>query len=56
KVVGAKLAGINTLIFPEANRSQFEELPAHLRKNLTIHFVKHFREVALLTLDYKLSC
>ena len=32
KVVGAKLAGINTLIFPEANRSQFEELPAHLRK------------------------
>ena len=56
KVVGAKLAGINTLIFPESNRSQFEELPAHLRKNLTIHFVKHFREVALLTLDYKLSC
>ncbi|MEC7221550.1 MAG: S16 family serine protease, partial [SAR324 cluster bacterium] len=56
KVVGAKLAGINTLIFPEANRSQFEELPAHLRKNLTIHFVKHFREVALLTLAYQLSC
>ena len=55
KVVGARLAGIKTLIFPEANRAQFEELPNHLRKDLQVHFVRHFREVAHLTLKYDVA-
>ena len=53
KVVGGRLAGITTFLFPEANEQQFAELPEYLKKGLTIHFVKHFKEVANLTLGFK---
>jgi ATP-dependent Lon protease len=50
KVVAARRAGLKELLFPEANRRDFDELPAHLRKGLKAHFVGHFDEVARIAL------
>ncbi|OGT87419.1 MAG: endopeptidase La [Gammaproteobacteria bacterium RIFCSPLOWO2_12_FULL_52_10] len=46
KIVAAKRARITEIILPEANRRDFEELPDFLRKDLTVHFVSVFPEVA----------
>jgi ATP-dependent Lon protease len=48
KTIAAKRAGIFELILPEANRRDFEELPAYIRKGLNIYFVKQFAEVLAL--------
>jgi ATP-dependent Lon protease len=48
KIVAAKRVGMRELLLPEANRRDFDELPAHLRAGLTLHFVTHFDEVARL--------
>lgn len=45
KTIAAKRAGIRNLIFPEANHKDFDELPAHIRKGLTPHYVAEFPEV-----------
>lgn len=45
KTIAAKRAGILELIFPEANRRDFDELPGYIRKGLQVHFVKHFSQV-----------
>ncbi len=45
KVIAARRLRIMELIMPEANRGDFEELPAYIRKGVTAHFVKHYREV-----------
>ena len=46
KVIAARRAGITELILPDANRRDVAELPAHVRKGLTVHFAKHYRDVA----------
>ena len=48
KTIAAKRANVKTLIFPHANRKDFEELPAHIRKGITPHFVRTFDEVKAL--------
>ncbi|MFO7593953.1 MAG: endopeptidase La [Pseudomonadota bacterium] len=45
KVIAARRVKVMELILPEANKGDFEELPAHIREGVTAHFVKHFREV-----------
>ena len=46
KLIAAKRIGINTLILPEENRKDFNELADYLQKDMTIHFVKHLDDVA----------
>lgn len=46
KLVGAIRAGIKTVIVPEENIKDVNELPETIRKSLTIHFVKNFDEAA----------
>ena len=46
KIVAAKRARITEIILPEANRRDFEELPDFLRKDLAMHFVTHYPQVA----------
>jgi len=46
KVIAARRIGVMELILPEANRGDFEELPAHIRKGVTVHFAHHYRDVA----------
>ena len=44
KVTAASQAGVGTIILPEENRKDFEELPEQVREKLEFHFVKDFRE------------
>ena len=45
KVIAARRAGHKVLIFPDANRKDFEELPEYLKKGLEVHFARLFEEV-----------
>jgi ATP-dependent Lon protease len=45
KVIAAKRAGIKELILPETCRRDFEELPAHIRKGLKVHFAQQYQDV-----------
>jgi ATP-dependent Lon protease len=45
KVIAARRVGCRTLIFPEGNRKDFEELPDYLRKGLTAHFARRYEDV-----------
>jgi ATP-dependent Lon protease len=45
KVLAARRSGITTLILPEANRKNLDEIPRPLRRNLQFVFVRDVREV-----------
>lgn len=45
KVIAARRAGIRELILPEPNRRDYDELPAYIRKGLTVHFAAQFTDV-----------
>ncbi|UCF36758.1 MAG: endopeptidase La [Acidobacteriota bacterium] len=45
KVIAARRAGLETLIFPEANRKDVEELPDYLREGMTFHFARDYHQV-----------
>ncbi len=45
KTLAARRNKIRTLILPENNRKDYDELPPALRKGLTVHFVRTFPEV-----------
>lgn len=45
KTIAARRSGVTTLIFPEANRRDYEELPQHIRDGLTVHFLKWYDQV-----------
>lgn len=45
KLIAARRSKIKTLIFPKNNLRDYDELPAYLKKDLTIHFVEHYDEV-----------
>ncbi len=46
KVIAARRQKLLELILPEANRGDFEELPEYLKTGLTVHFAKHYADVA----------
>ena len=50
KVLAAHRAGIDTIILPEENRRDYEEIPAHVQKDLTFRFVTHMDEVLVYAL------
>jgi len=45
KTMAAKRAGVTCLVFPEANRRDFEELPDYLKENLEVHFADDYSMV-----------
>jgi ATP-dependent Lon protease len=48
KVIAARRAGVRELILPEDNRSDFEEVPEHIRKGIKVHFACVFEDVVPL--------
>ncbi len=46
KVIAARRIRIMEVILPEANRKDFDELPAHIRTGMTVHFAKQYKDVA----------
>ncbi|PPK86256.1 ATP dependent PIM1 peptidase [Neolewinella xylanilytica] len=51
KTIGARRVGIDTLIFPEENRRDYEDLDEYLREGLTAHFVSKFDQVLEVALE-----
>ena len=45
KVLAANRAGILQVIIPEKNRNDLEEIPAHIKRKMTFHFVKEMDDV-----------
>ena len=48
KVIASRRVKLAELILPHGNKSDFDELPEHIRKGIKAHFVKHYREIARL--------
>ncbi|MCU7879665.1 MAG: endopeptidase La [Candidatus Thiodiazotropha sp. (ex Lucinoma aequizonata)] len=45
KVIAARRAGMRELILPEDNRTDYEEVPDHIRKGIKVHFASVFEDV-----------
>jgi len=50
KVLAAQRAGIHTVVLPERNRKDFEEIPAQIRKRLHVHYVREVEEILPLAI------
>jgi ATP-dependent Lon protease len=55
KVLGALRAGIKTIILPERNRKDLEDVPDEAIEQLQFHFVKEMSEVLKLALDIRMD-
>ncbi len=51
KVMAARRAGITTVILPEKNKKDLEEIPEQVKKDMQFLFVKRMDEVVQLALD-----
>jgi ATP-dependent Lon protease len=45
KVLAARRSGVRTLVLPEANRKNLEEIPRSLRRDVEFLFVSHVLDV-----------
>ncbi len=50
KTIGARRVNISTLIFPEENRQDFEELDDYIKEGITAHFATMFSDVLAVAL------
>lgn len=50
KLLAAHRAGIQEVILPQENEKDLEDLPANVRRKLTVHLVEHMDEVLRLAL------
>ena len=53
KLIAARRSTVKTIIFPKANKPDYEELPAYLKKGIKAHFVDHYDEVYELAFPQK---
>ena len=51
KVLAARAAGLTTVILPERNRADLEEIPADAREEMEFHLVMTIDEVLALALE-----
>ncbi|CAH8608585.1 unnamed protein product [Schistosoma intercalatum] len=45
KVIAAKRGGITTIILPEANRKDYDDLASFIKDDLQVYFVQHYKEI-----------
>jgi len=50
KLLAARRAGIESVILPALNRKELDEVPARVRRGLTLHLVDNVEEVLALAL------
>ncbi|MGB5216810.1 MAG: endopeptidase La [Smithella sp.] len=51
KVLAAYRAGIKTILLPEWNRKDIEDIPDNVRKGISFHFIKDMMDVIKLALE-----
>ncbi|MDQ6998385.1 MAG: endopeptidase La [Mariprofundus sp.] len=55
KLLAAKRLGIQEVILPAANEVDVDELPASVCEGITIHYAKHFKDVAKLMFGIRMK-
>ena len=45
KFIAGKRSGLKTLIFPQENQRDYDELPSYIKKGVKVFFVSHYDEV-----------
>ncbi|WOK98229.1 lon protease [Canna indica] len=45
KTIAARRSDVKTIIFPSANRRDFDELAAHVKEGLDVHFVDNYNQI-----------
>jgi ATP-dependent Lon protease len=50
KVLAAARSGIKTVILPDQNRNDWEDVPEEVRRKMKVHFVRHIAELLPLAL------
>ena len=53
KIMGGRRAGIKSIILPDANRRDFDEIPEYLKDGLKVHFAENFTTVYEVALGDK---
>jgi ATP-dependent Lon protease len=53
KILAAHRAGIKTIILPDWNRKDLEDIPKNVEKDMTFHFVDKMLDVIDLALENK---
>ncbi|XP_050381375.1 lon protease homolog 1, mitochondrial [Argentina anserina] len=48
KTIAARRSGVKTIIFPEANRKDFDELAPNVKEGLDVHFVNDYNQIFAL--------
>ncbi|KAL6132773.1 hypothetical protein ACLB2K_065012 [Fragaria x ananassa] len=48
KTIAARRSGVKTIIFPEANMKDFDELAANVKEGLDVHFVNDYNQIFAL--------
>jgi len=51
KTIAARRAGCHVLVYPQANRRDFDELPDYLREGLEVHFASEYADVFAVALS-----
>ena len=52
KVLAAHRAGIKTLVLPEWNKKDLEDIPKKVQKEISFHFVQKMMDVLKIALEY----
>lgn len=50
KLIAARRSDLRTLIFPEENQRDYDELPEYLKKGIAVHFVSTYDEIVPIAL------
>jgi ATP-dependent Lon protease len=50
KILAARRAHIDTIVFPKLNKKDLDEVPVHLRRGMAFHMVDNVDEVLALAL------
>ncbi|GLT94825.1 hypothetical protein SLE2022_125450 [Rubroshorea leprosula] len=52
KTIAARRSGVKTVIFPAANKRDFDELADNVKEGLDVHFVDDYSEIFKLAFDF----
>ncbi|KAF8089656.1 hypothetical protein N665_0500s0021 [Sinapis alba] len=52
KTIAARRSQVKMIIFPEANRKDFDELPENVKEGLDVHFVDEYEQIFKLAFVY----
>lgn len=53
KTIAARRSEVKTIIFPSANRRDFDELASNVKEGLDVHFVDEYNQIFNLAFEDK---